>query len=271
MTAKTRQFGMHIWFGYRTPIEQRAAQLRAAGFERSSIWWDEDLYAHHGMVLRELPAILRDAGLVIDNFHPPFGGANDLWSPDASARSAYADTFRGWIEDAARFEVRKLVFHLHTGKNFPDPTPEGLDLVEEMIAFAGQHDVRLLAENLRSGNHLETVLSTFESPWLCWCFDSSHDALSGLAPGTLLAKWGHRLAATHLADNDLSADLHWPLRMGRVNFEAVAAAFPRETYDGPLMLEIVSPETSIPIEDFLRRCYDDLLWFDTLIEQFGTE
>ena len=72
---------------------------------------------------------------------------------------------------------------------------------------------------------------------------------------------------THLSDNHGENDDHFLPGNGQVDWSAIAEAFPRETYSGPLMLEVVpdSPADLSP-KQFMRLAHERAVWLREELE-----
>ncbi len=222
-------------------MAQRARLIKDAGFDVVSLWWGEEEKANTGS-LHDLPAIVRERGLTIDNIHAPFEGSNDFWSEAESDRQNILDKHLAWIDDCARHEIPKMVMHLTQGPNPPAPNEPGFAIIKRLVKAAEDKNVILAVENLRCIERLDFVLSRIDSPHLAFCYDSSHDFLWSQQPGDILSKWADRLVTTHFSDNDGQEDRHWLPNTGTVDWQKIGRSFPVETYTGPLMLELLPKE-----------------------------
>ena len=244
--------GLFAWFGVPVPFVERMALIGEAGFESTSLWWEED--DEKRTRLRHLaPDIVREAGLHLDNLHAPYAGCNALWSGDDAERLAMVRRHLGWLEDCARHEVPMLVMHVTQGNGTPPPGPYGLDSMRRIVDAAEDAGVRVAIENTRSAQHVNWILEHIDSPALGLCYDSSHDWLYSAEPMSLLKRWGHRTLTTHLSDTDGRRDRHWLPREGVVDFDLLAALPVWREYSGVYLLEVVARGRNEPVRDFLAR------------------
>jgi len=260
MEKSENQLGVFAWFGYRLHMAQRAKLIKDAGFDVTSLWWGVEEEENTGS-LHDLPQIVRDAGLGIDNVHSPFEDANDLWSADKSVRQKLAVMYLTCIDDCARHEIPKMVMHLTSGADFPEPNSVGIDQFANILNYAKDRNIILAVENTRCPEHIDLVFSEFDSPNFGLCYDSSHDFLWSKTPLEILHKWGSRLIATHLADNDGVDDRHWPIGQGNIDWNQVAKSFPVQTYAQPLMVEMLPKNTFSGPGTLLKDAYQGLVSF----------
>jgi sugar phosphate isomerase/epimerase len=231
--------GMYAWFGYPLPLEQRVKLIAQAGFTTTCLWYgeEEDLFA--GNMADRMPALARAAGLSVDNIHAPFRACNGLWSDSRSTIAAAIDPHMLALDFCHRHGIPVLVIHVSKGVDPPPPTQSGLRALLALVQRAEELGLTVAVENTRSPLHCDFVLSGIESHHLGFCYDSSHDFISGNSPCRLLREWGSRLVTTHFSDNNGVNDDHFLPGNGRVNWDVVRDAFPRIQYSGALMLEVV--------------------------------
>lgn len=256
--AYNSKLGVFSWFGWRLHISQRAKLIKDAGFDTTCLWWAEDERANTGS-LDDLPKIVRDNGLEIDNVHVPFADAHLLSSENQTQRKEMIGLHKRWIEDCARHNIPKLIFHVcPAGENPSAPVKVLLDSVAEIVKFAQEAKVILAAENTRRSDYVDFVFGQIDSEYLRFCYDSGHDFIWSDEPITVLKKWGHKLVMTHLHDNKSGGDDHMIPFTGKVDWQRVVAAWPKD-YKGPLMLEVVgNPDTQSP-EDYLKKAFESLI------------
>lgn len=249
------RLGLFAWFGVPIPFVERMSLIRDAGFEATSLWWEEDDETRRR--LRDLaPDIVRNAGLHLDNLHAPYAGCNALWSDNATERLAMIDRHLGWVEDCARHDVPMLVMHVTQGNTVAPPNAHGLDSMRRIVSAAEKRDLRIAIENTRGEQHIHWILDQIDNPALGLCYDSSHDWLYAADPVALLSRWGHRVMTTHLSDTDGRRDRHWLPGEGAVDFERIAAQPAWQQYAGTCLLEVVPKDRSEDVRGFLARAYD---------------
>ncbi len=193
------KLGMFVWFSYSLPLEERMRLIKEAGFEAVSLWW--------GAADREQqPALARAAGLMIDNAHAPFRGANSLWSKGEEG-DAHLKELTDTVEDCARHGIKTAVIHAAGFRDIPDVNPIGMDRIGRLVAFAEKKGVRLAFENLCALSHLDEILRTFPTETVGFCYDSGHE--NRYHPDArCLTKYGSQLMAIHLDDNFGDGDTH---------------------------------------------------------------
>jgi sugar phosphate isomerase/epimerase len=246
--------GIFAWFGISVPFQERMRLIRAAGFDFTSIWWEED-DASKRRLRHLMPDAVRDAGLGLHNAHVPYRGCNALWSDDSRERADAVARHIGWVNDCAHHEIPTMVMHVSQGNESPPPGPAALDNFRKIIDAAEDCGVVLAVENTRSRVHLDAVLSASDTPALGLCYDSSHDWLMSPEPLDVLRRWGHRLVATHFADTDGRRDQHWLPGLGVIDYTQIADALDWPSATDTFMLEVVSKNRKQDAEPFLEQAF----------------
>jgi sugar phosphate isomerase/epimerase len=249
--------GIFSWFGWRLHISQRARLIKQAGFEATCLWWANDEKANTGS-LDDLPKIVRDAGLEIDNVHVPFDDAHLLLSENSSERKKIIDLHKIWIEDCARHNIPKMVLHVCPAYENPEaPNSLLLDSMSKILKFAESAKVILAAENTWRSDHIDFILEQLDSDYLRFCYDCGHDFLLSKKPAGILKKWGHKLTATHLHDNKSFNDDHMLPFTGNTNWRKVVSNWPKD-YKGVLMLEVLGDATTQSAQDYLALAFESI-------------
>jgi sugar phosphate isomerase/epimerase len=229
-------------YDYRIPLQESLLQIRNAGFKLVSLGGRQEHSQYHKEPGRErLRSIIAQLGITIDSIHAPFGSTTDISEPeDVLRRSAVVDVIRS-IEACADLGVRTLILHLNATRT--DDISQRLKSVRASITallnVARKRGVRLAAENLPGGNSLTILnyaLELFDDEHFGLCFDSGHDAID---PGgiDLIGKFGERLYAIHLHDNDGNKDLHQLAFEGKYNFPNLAAQLNKGSVSCPITIE----------------------------------
>lgn len=261
---KKRPLGIFSWFGFFIPLPERLELIKKAGFEATSLWWEDEEYPRR-IPKAEMVAMVRDWGLVLDNIHAPFTDLNQLWSSNRYARQKIVDLHRQMLEDCARFNIPVMVMHVVEGEEPPAPNYAGIKSMERLVLTAEEFGVKIAVENTRRADSLCLVLREIPSSQLGFCYDSSHANLMPPWRTAFLAEFGPRLLATHLSDNDGQGDRHWLPGQGEIDWQELGRHFP-STYQGCLSLEVVATEEEKKEDPavFLRRAWQSISWLDEL-------
>ena len=258
--------GIFSWYGFALPFEQRIALIKEAGFAAVSVWW-EDEEAPFQLKKENMPSIVRDNGLILDNIHLPFNNSNALWSEDEAVRTAAVQRHVAWLQDCAQFGIPKMVMHLCEGLTQPAPNRYGAKSIEELVQVAEDLHIIIAIENTRRNDNVPYVLRAVKSDNLGFCFDSSHYWLTNKDAYQIFKDYGARLAVTHISDNDGVKDRHWLPGHGVINWAELCGAFPK-VYEGCLMLEVspTADECKGSPATFLKQAYQKISNIQRIIQ-----
>lgn len=243
--------GICAWCRVAAGFGDRMRLFREAGFEATSIWWEERFEL--GRRLRhKAPEMARRAGLVPESIHVPYTWADALWSDGAARRGEAVALHQSWVRDCARHDVPILVMHAATAPSLP-VSASGVDSVRRILDTAESSGVTVALENTRCINHLDVLLGAIRHERLGLCYDVSHDWLFAGRTDSLLARWSDRLVTTHWNDTDGRRDRHWLPGEGVLDYDGVAAALCNAGYGGAIMIESVPRDPTASAYEFLRR------------------
>ena len=229
--------GIFSWFGFSIPMIERAKLMRETGYKSVMLWWADDHKDTDGPKEKH-PETFRSEGLNIVNIHAPSADANQLWT-DTLRGQAMEDTLSDCLDDCRKFDIPVAVVHLTEGQNPPAPNDIGLQRMKRLTEKAETFGIDIALENLRYPHHLDFVYERIQSDRLKFCYDSGHENCR--SPHIdLLEKYGDKLVALHIHDNDGTDDQHILPFDGTTPWERVAAHLKRLRYPGDLTLEIES-------------------------------
>lgn len=253
-----RPLGIYSWFGYDIPFEKRLDMIAGAGFTVTSVWFGEEENLVRTGRTEDMPAMVGERGLALDNIHAPFWNANYLWSESEGERQIIQQELAEAIMYCSRHRIPTAVMHVCCKEHPPSPNKTGLAALRDLVKLAEDKGVNIALENLEySGNlHLEYVFSNLQSPNLGFCYDSSHDNISWVFKKKAIEKWGHLLVTTHISDNLGLVDDHFLPGKGSIDWPETMREIP-ESYRGVLLLEVdnPAPDRWLTPEDFLKAAY----------------
>jgi sugar phosphate isomerase/epimerase len=263
--------GIYSWFGYKLPLEKRLKLIAEAGFTTTCLWFGHEEEMVQNGRADEMPAIVRDTGLILENIHAPFWHSNNLWAESKTDQSVIRQELTDTLSFCGKHQIPIMVMHLSAGKSPPPPNQNGLKLIRDLIKIAKDQNVIIAMENSEHhGNiYLEYVFDNIKSFHLGFCYDSSHDAIAEVFRHKALEKWGHLLTETHFSDNYGVNDDHLLPGTGSINWQDVMKQFPSKGYRGTIMLEVNGPEahTGFTPEDFLKIAYQKALEIAGMVEK----
>jgi sugar phosphate isomerase/epimerase len=114
-----------------------------------------------------------------------------------------------------------------------------LNRIKRLIEKAERNNVNIAIENVRHPEYLDYVFDNIQSDRLKFCYDSGHENCftKGI---NYLEKYGDKLGAMHLHDNNGIKDEHLLPFEGNINWETVISQIKWIGYTGSLAFEIDS-------------------------------
>ena len=252
------------WFGYEgLPFAECFRMAKQAGFDGVLLWWDDD----NGADFRDQPEMARREDLWVENIHAPIDGLKHIWK-DTAAGQVVFERYLGCADDCAAYEIPTMVMHVNSGASLWPMSKLGIERFKRIVERAEQKGVNVAVENLRSGDvkRVTVLLEQIDSPRFGFCFDSGHH-YAWTPEINLLNRFGHRLMALHLHDNDGSADQHRLPFDGTIDWKTTMAAIAQTGYQNPTTLEVLARKpwyADMPPQEFLNKAYERALKLDQL-------
>ncbi|MDR3645234.1 MAG: sugar phosphate isomerase/epimerase [Clostridia bacterium] len=251
--------GIYAWFGYVLPLKERLRLIKDAGFSCVLLWWGDEFRELDGDK-EEHPALARRLGLRVENAHAPYADANDLW--DAGLRGdAFEALLKGCIKSCAVCEIPTLVLHVTDGPEPPPMNTSGALRLARLAELGEKIGVKLAVENVQRPETLDFVFSQPGCETLGFCYDSGH-AFACAEGAALPEKFGSKLCALHLHDNNSHEDQHLLPGEGGIDWPTLAGRLRATAYHGPVTLESAAPwseetqnDRELP-ESYLRRAFE---------------
>lgn len=243
--------GMFLWFSYPLPIRQRLRAIKEAGFDATALWWGDEFEDKQAQ-----PQMARNLGLDIDYVHAPCQDPNDWWR-DGLDGEAYFRTINDCVLDCRRHDIPTLVMHVTRLSSRPEVTSIGLERIKRLADAAQSSQVYVALENLNSIAHLDAIYAQIQSEYVGFCYDSGHENFNH-PDADCLTRYGDRLFALHLSDNDGDDDTHLLPYDGQIKWDVITAKLRHCRDVCYLTLEV----------DFNRRHAKSALYQGTSAERF---
>ena len=206
----------------------RVSLMQKHGFEATFLMSNDPL-------MEERVALLREAGIAIDNCHAPFDGINNMWLDTDAGDEMLARLISG-VQNCARHKIPLIVVHLSSGDEPPRVGGTGLARFDRLIARAEELGVAVAFENQRKLGNLALAMEYY--PKAGFCYDTGHEAC--FTPGReYMPLFGDRMIALHLHDNSAkyNADDHVLPYDGKADLERSARQIAASPYQGTIMSE----------------------------------
>ncbi|PKK84285.1 MAG: hypothetical protein CVT49_03920 [candidate division Zixibacteria bacterium HGW-Zixibacteria-1] len=199
---------------------------------------------------------VNDLGLFIESAHFPFWEGYDPAAAQKSDREAAIDRLIEYMEFALSYAVPTVIVHPHY--YFSDSREACLERAAESIAeilSLKPRNIRMVIENLPTAKGswiCEKLLEMFDDHQIGFCFDSSHENMSG-EPFHLLSKFYHRLTTTHLSDNHGQSDEHLVPGDGTIDWKELRRYIDKSALSNILFEVGTGERLTEPLEQFVGR------------------
>jgi len=227
--------GIFNWFGFKHPYREIITLIKEAGFQSVMIWWGDET-DDYTVPKHKQPETVRKAGLKLDSAHLEFANVNKMWEDSLDGEEIFK-RYCFLLDECKDHEIPTAVMHATTGKEAPPYSQPGLDRFKGLMEKAERNGINIALENVRNPEYIDRLFSDIESDRLKFCYDCGHE--NCYSPDIdFLAKYGDRLIALHLHDNDGAHDQHLLPFNGTVNWKRIMTELKKLEYNGPLALEI---------------------------------
>lgn len=251
------------WFERNTPIKERYRLIKDTGFDGLLMWWSNgfgrDEFGRDDY--RNGPRVAREVGLYIENIHAPVQNQNNLWLDNLEGEDL-VECYLQCVKDCADFKIPTMVIHLPSDDN-PYSTL-GLDRIKKIAEKAEQYGVNVALENLHNLTNLSYVLGQVDSHRIGFCYDSGHH-YRYYPDLDLLSKYGARLMALHLHDNNGSRAQHGLPFDGDIDWKTTMKKIAATGYTGTIAIEPMKWDyEGMSVEEFLKVAFKKASRLETL-------
>ena len=235
-------------------IDERLKAIKCAGFNTVCLDFEKDVAHTEGDWISQISLAVR-TGLLIENVHLTGEGMSDIWSEGANG-DAVTERLINELRDLKGLGLDKGVCHVTWGLSKPHEADKtGLDRFKRITEAAEKYGVYLALENSVFPEYLQFIFDNIKSEYIGFCFDSGHE--HAFAPDFgYLSKFGDRLMALHLHDNDGIHDQHLVPFYGSIDWTSKVEELKKtKLWESTVTLEscIYGDES---LEDGLLRSYD---------------
>ena len=235
-------------------IEERIVAIKNAGFHGVCLDFEKDASHTEGPWEKQVELAVRN-GLLIENVHLTGESMTDIWS-EGEVGARVTERLVGEIKDLHGLVLDAGVCHVTWGHTKPhEPDNLGLERFKIIAEAAECYGVHLALENSVFPEYLQFIFDNIKSEYIGFCYDSGHE--NAFAPDfDYLSKFGDRLFALHLHDNDGVHDNHFIPFRGTIDWtKKVEQLKKTKLWETTVTLEscIYGEET---LEDGLRRSYE---------------
>ncbi|MBQ0084191.1 MAG: sugar phosphate isomerase/epimerase [Clostridiales bacterium] len=251
------KIGCKVYPGFRGTAEQNLELIKAAGFDTTCFYWDENCAKN----VQKASALK----LHISELDMPNAESNSIWE-EGTPGDFYTEKIRRCITDAAFYGIPRIVLCATATASAPKTSPIGLVRFGKLIKEAEKQGVKLCLKNAEFLRHISLLFSMFPSENLGLCYDFGHEDC--LTPGIkYLPLFGQRVFCARIHDNygfpedktvDKKYDLHRIPFDGALPLTEKYKALTQCGFEAPLMLDVFDRDgfyKDLSAEEFYRRAF----------------
>lgn len=211
-------------------------------------------YDYDGAIRKEFKNMLAETGKRVISFHIPFGGVEDLSSPDELTRVRAISRFRAHYPAIREFGCKYLVLHpsaeIRTNVKAErderiNQLRKSLREIEDDMKEMGTQVALEFLPRLCIGNTLadmDQILEGMNPDIFGVCFDVNHIMNQYPMIPEMTRKLGKRLFTTHISDYNGIDECHWLPGNGVIDWKGFIDALKDIDYRGPFNYEIRQQE-----------------------------
>lgn len=238
---------MFLDYGYNSSSAEKMKLIKKYGFD--------GIFLHANSSFEENVKLASEYGLKIETIHLPFHNVcNNVWLDDPSGEE-YTELIIEWINKASNNNIDKVIFHLSQSNTPPQMNELGFARIKRMLDVAKEKNVYIAFENLRNLEYLEATMDRFgPSDHAICCFDVGHASCFSKNIDTYdFPRYRGLIRCLHIHDNHGEKDEHLLPFQGSIKYEEVFNKLKKIGYCGDLTLEVISKDTSMPEEEYVKN------------------
>ena len=236
---KQDKFGISLGMGFPEGAIDQIRIAKNVGYDACFTGWSPDR-------MESWANEMAKQGLIYQSVHAPFTEAHKMWQAGPAGQN-YTDSLIKCVEDCKRFGVGIMVAHVIIGMDRHSPSALGITRFRRLVEAGEKNGVKIAFENTEGIEYLQAVMDNLgDSPYCCFCWDTGHEQCYNYGED-MMARFGHKLVATHLNDNFGMADrnvMTWhddsPVRPfdGINDWKSIIDRMDRAGYDGIYTMEL---------------------------------
>jgi sugar phosphate isomerase/epimerase len=202
--------------------------------------------------------LANNLNLTVESAHAPFYPPYNIAALDMHEKEMAVELTAKYLEYTSGLDIPIVIIHPH--HYFYDSkeacSERAIDSLSRLDLMVGHLPVTVAVENMPTAQGswiCEQVLKEFGPEKFGFCYDSSHENMSG-EPFHLLKKLYRRMTTCHLSDNHGRSDEHLPPTDGNINWPELKSYFDKTQQMTNVLFEVgTGQKLSEPIEEFVKR------------------
>ena len=257
--------GISLFFGYNMSSEKRAELIKKYGFDSVITSGDKRFRKQNGS-LRKQVKIIRERGLKLSTLHMSYiqSDLHYFWEEGKKGEKLKKDLIKD-VKNAKKYGFRCVVVHL-----FGEYSQVGKQRLLAVLNVCQKCNIPLAIENIDDQKLFVKVFEEIKHPYMKFCYDSGHNNVFDKDFG-YLEKYGDKLIAVHLHDNNGEEDYHTLNKFGSINWNLLGRKLAKHSknlmsLDYEIFMKFGLDGT--PPEDCLSQVKEQADRLEEIIENF---
>lgn len=192
---------------------------------------------------------------------------------EPTVRKAVEQHLLNYVELAHQLEAEYLVLHFgyHFSLFLEEVFQSLIKTFTPVVELAEKYGIPIGIENMNKVHidceivylgvtidELSRVFKALPSKYFGLTFDVGHAALLPEGPESFVKAFPDKIVSTHISDNDLYLDRHWPVGEGKIDFKTILEMLNRIGFKGTLNIELDKNEARVLSKRRLESILKDL-------------
>ena len=197
-------------------LEERLNAIRNARFDAVCLDFEAEMLSGEGSWQQQI-SLAEKYALEVETVHLTGDGMTDVWS-EGEKGEFVTQRLIGELKELKAVGVSSGVCHVTWGHDKPHaPDRIGLNRFLRIAEAAEKYNVCLAVENSVYSDYPAYIFDNIDSKNIGFCYDSGHE--NAFTPDfDYLSKYGDRMIAMHLHDNNGREDAHAIPFSGTINW-----------------------------------------------------
>ena len=213
--------GVSFYFGYQINPKLRAKMIKDSGFDCVITNADNRLNKQNGSIKSQIKFFKKN-NIKLSSLHMQYKNEDlvNFWL-DNKTGNKLEKTIKRDLKIAKKYGFSCVVVHLDG-----EYSEIGEKRLYRILELARKLDIPIANENINRHELFVRVMDSIDDEYLKFCYDSGHNNVFD-SNYDYLSKYGERLIALHLHDNDGKKDQHTLNKYGTIDWDKIATLLSR--------------------------------------------
>jgi len=210
------KIGISFYFGYKLKTKEAVKLLKEHNFESVMTIADKKFTKTQGAISKQVK-YFKKYNIELSSLHMRYeeGELPNFWVNNKIGDKLESNLKKD-LKIAKKYGFKCVVVHLKG-----EYSDIGVNRINRLLKIAREINVPLAIENIDCQDLFIKVMDSIDDDYLKFCYDSGHNNCFD-PEYNYLSKYGDRLVALHLHDNDGLNDDHTLNRLGNIDWDKIS-------------------------------------------------